>query len=196
MKKLALLALTTTPMLFAGCTSERIYEDATYLEQSVVAELFGRAGPLREIDKRFTLDSSGVGSLFAPSDNIQVSDYSNEIYATMFVSQPDGRAYVNVDINNYDRMELDQPYTVSLDGSGSSSSGSSVGGADGPDINIYVCPENVSGPTGQSGDAQEVVVIREQGPGGSDVFTFHASADNHMDMALDGWFRSDPSTRY
>lgn len=195
MKKLAALALASAPLLASGCVAERVYDDSSFLEPALVAELFGQAGVVQNIEKRFSTEPSTT-DLFAPSDSISVSDYGDEVYASMFVQQPDGRAYIDVNIANYDQMEPGEAYTVQLQGDGSSGeyyASDDVSG-DEPQISVYACPEDVSGPTGQSGNAEEITVIREIGPNGRDVFTFQAQADNpRQELFLDGWFRTDPN---
>ena len=105
----------------------------------------------------------------------------------------DGYTVENVSIDNYDRMEVGQPHTVTLQGDAASGYYADSEVSEGePVITVYACPEDVNGPTGQSGNAQEVTVIREQAPNGSDTFTFQAEADNaRQELFLDGWFRVD-----
>lgn len=198
MHKLAALALVTAPLLSSGCMNERVYDNRNGVEPALIAELFGQAGVLRPIEKQFP-SGDATGDLFALSDSITVSDYGDDVYASMFVQEPEGRAYIDVSIDNYDRMEVGQPHTVTLQGDAASGYYADSEVSEGePVITVYACPEDVNGPTGQSGNAQEVTVVRDLAPNGSSVFTFQAEADNpRQELFLDGWFRSDgvnPST--
>lgn len=194
MKKLAALALVSAPLLASGCATERVYDNLDGLEPALVAELFGQAGVLRPIEKQFSADTGD--NPFMIDDSITVSDYGDSVSANMFVQEPEGRAYIDVNIDNYDRMELGQPYTVQLQGDPDSGYyASDDTGSEEPSISVYACPEDVNGPTGQSGNAQEITVIREQSPNGGDVFTFDAQADNpRQELFLDGWFRTGPAS--
>lgn len=194
MKKLAVLALVAAPLLASGCVSERTYDNFDGLEPSLVAELFGQAGVLRPIDKQFSAEQTS--GLFTREDSFTLNDYGNSLAANIFVQEPEGRAYIDVNIDNYDRMELGQPYTVQLQGDAENGYYESEDvNTDEPRISVYACPEDINGPTGQSGNAQEITVIREQGNNGGDVFTFDAQADNpRQELFLDGWFRTGPAT--
>jgi hypothetical protein len=192
MNRLVALAFASAPLLASGCMTERVYDDANFLEPGVVAELFGQAGVVTDIEKRFALDATS-SSFFAPSDSISVYDQGDQVYASMFVQQDNGRAYVDIEVLNADQMEAGQPYTVQLQqgGAGGDVYTSEQGERGAPTVSVYACPEDLSGPTGQSGNAEEITVTRQPGASG-DVFTFQASADNpRQDLFLDGWFRTD-----
>lgn len=194
MNKLAALALAAAPLVISGCTTERVYDGLNGLEPALVAEVFGQAGVLTPIEERFSADKR-QDNLFALGDSISIYDYGDQVIANMVVDDPQrGRAYIDVEVVNYDVMEPGVPYTVELEGdpeSGYYQSGDI--GADDPVISVYACPEDLSGPTGQSGDAQTITVTRQELPTGDNSFTFDAQADNpRQELFIDGWFRSTP----
>ncbi len=195
MHKLAALALVTAPLLASGCMNERVYDTTDGIEPALIAELFGQAGVLRPIEEQFPAERAQAGA-FALYDSITVSDYGSDVYASMFVQEPEGRAYVDVSVERYQQMEVGRAYTVTLQGDADSGyyTDSDVA-RDEPIITVYACPEDVNGPTGQSGNAQEVTVVRDLAPNGGSVFTFQAEADNpRQQLFLDGWFRSSPAS--
>jgi hypothetical protein len=194
MNKLAALALASAPLVISGCTTERLYENLNGVEPALIAEVFGQAGVMTPIEKQFAAETGSV-DFFGASDRITVSDYGDQAIANMFVQDPErGRAYIDVEVINYDVMEPGVPYTVELQGdpeNGYYDTGDV--GEDEPSIRVYACPEDLTGPTGQSGNAQEITLTREETPTGDNVFVFDAQADNpRQELFLDGWFRSTP----
>lgn len=196
MNKLAALALASAPLLPMGCTTERVYDNMSGIEPGIIAEVFGQAGVMTPIEKQF---SAGVVSddFFGSADRISVTSYGDQVIANMFVQDPErGRAYIDVEIVNFDVMEPGVPYTVELEGDTGDGYATYESGDDGaPGLRVYACPEDLSGPTGQSGNAQEVTITRQETPSGDNLFTFEAAADNpRQELFLDGWFRQSPDS--
>lgn len=198
MNKLAALALASAPLLASGCTTERLYQDMNGIEPALIAEVFGQAGVMTPIEKQFQAEAQDV-DFFGSADRITVSDYGDQVIANMFVQDPNrGRAYIDVEVINYGVMEPGVPYTVELEGD--SSGGYYDTGEvseDEPTVRVYACPEDLTGPTGQSGTAQQITVTRQESPTGDNVFVFDAQADNpRQELFLDGWFRSTPGNDF